>query len=117
MGLHGQEESRNGVGILLRHNDCPGPEPALQLFRARQGRHGHPRLDGLQAKVHVSAEEGADFRALRLGDHRGTQVGRPDGVGLVKYQFPPDLEAGRGHPKSERQEERQQAKDGRDYSA
>jgi hypothetical protein len=47
---------------------------------------------------------------VRLGEQRGTQVGRPDGVGLVEHQPPPGVEAGRGHPESKREEERQQAK-------
>jgi hypothetical protein len=72
----------------------------LQLLRARQGRDGHPRLDGSQTEVHVIAEEGVDFRAVGFGDQRGMQIGRADGVGFVQYQFPPELEAGRKPPKS-----------------
>ena len=72
-------------------------------------------FDASQTKVHVFAEKGADFRTVRFGDQRGTQIGRPDGVGFVKNQSPPVLEAGRSHPKGERKEEGQQAKDGRDY--
>src|SRR6476620_5852279 len=67
-----------------------------------------PRLDGLQANVHVFAEEVPNLRSMGLGKRIRAQVGGADRVGLLDDQPPPDVEARGGQPEREREEEGEQ---------
>ena len=112
-----EETHHNRARVLLADGDRMSPKPGVQLLGLADAPAQLARLDGLQANVDVFTEEASDVRPMRLGEQPRTQRGRPDRIGLLDDQAPPDVEAGGGQPEREREHEREQCERGRHHLA
>jgi len=63
----------------------------MQLVRLGHRSLGLPQCGEFQSNVNIFAQEIVDFRAMGFFKQFGTQVGCPDGVGLIHDKGPSDI--------------------------